>query len=343
MRHLTEALEDSRNRNIALTGRYGAGKSSVLDRFVADQNKLDKNVLRISISTLGPDNDEDLTNRIQKELVKQLLYRAKPGEIRRSRFARPKPLTWWRALLESAGATAAIVGLLWLFGLWPVQEVLGVSDPTLVAAMLFTVTFVLLVLGVVWSVRWLLGDRLVSKVSTAGLSIQLEKKADSYFDAYLDEIVAFFETTNPDIVVFEDLDRFDDARIFDSLRELNTLLNASAHWSKRKDRPLRFIYAIKDSIFEKIGKPQAEKDRAGESGTPGEGALAAELARPADAQQNSQWYRTSDIAAAETERANRTKFFEIVVPIVPFLSHNNSRDLLSDCLEEGTAARIGDI
>ncbi|MCR1163439.1 hypothetical protein NEK97_18400 [Paenarthrobacter sp. UW852] len=71
MRHLEEAVLDKRNRNIALTGRYGAGKSSVLDNF---QKKHDKDTIRISINTLGPDDDdEDLTNRIQKELVKQLV------------------------------------------------------------------------------------------------------------------------------------------------------------------------------------------------------------------------------------------------------------------------------
>ncbi|GAA1961466.1 hypothetical protein [Microbacterium aquimaris] len=63
VRHLENAVGEKRNRNIALTGRYGAGKSSVLDEF--ERNHRDKTV-RISINTLGPDkNDQDLTNRIQ--------------------------------------------------------------------------------------------------------------------------------------------------------------------------------------------------------------------------------------------------------------------------------------
>src|SRR5438309_10104613 len=33
LRHLEDAVADSRNLNIALTGRYGTGKSSVLDAF----------------------------------------------------------------------------------------------------------------------------------------------------------------------------------------------------------------------------------------------------------------------------------------------------------------------
>lgn len=68
--HLEDAIEDRENRNIALTGRNGSGKSSVLDEF--ERSHLRK-TLRICISTLGPDeDDEDLTNRIQKELVEQL-------------------------------------------------------------------------------------------------------------------------------------------------------------------------------------------------------------------------------------------------------------------------------
>ncbi len=98
VRHLEDAVKERKNRNIALTGRYGSGKSSVLDQFEREHKS---DTLRISINTLGPDDDEDLTNRIQKELVKQLVYRAEPGKLRRSRFVRNKPLTRARAFLVS--------------------------------------------------------------------------------------------------------------------------------------------------------------------------------------------------------------------------------------------------
>lgn len=54
LRRLEEAIKDPRNRNIALTGRYGAGKSSVLDKFEADHRK---DTQRLAISTLAPDKD----------------------------------------------------------------------------------------------------------------------------------------------------------------------------------------------------------------------------------------------------------------------------------------------
>lgn len=93
VRHLERAVADKTVRNVALTGRYGSGKSSILDKFIEAAGKQGVKVQRISINTLGPDEGEDITNRIQKELVKQLVYRAAPGAISRSRFARPAELS----------------------------------------------------------------------------------------------------------------------------------------------------------------------------------------------------------------------------------------------------------
>jgi hypothetical protein len=310
LRHLEDAINEPKNRNIALTGRYGSGKSSVLDQFEI-AHKAD--TLRISINTLGPDqDDEDLTNRIQKELVKQLIYRAEPGKLRRSRFARSRPLTPKRAFIDALGITIGGLLLLWLIGLRPGENWFGGTDQPLLTLSLGAV-FIAIIVAVVWLARLIVGDRIVSQVSTAGTTITLGDKPTTYFDGFLDEIVTFFEAVEPKYVIFEDLDRFDDPQIFDSLRELNTLINASSHWIG-KDGPLRFIYAIKDSLFEKIGTELDESDTASGDESP---------KAPAT---NSG--RKIDFAAAAVERANRTKFFELVIPVVPFISHRNARDLL---------------
>jgi hypothetical protein len=317
-RHLEQAVLDDRNRNIALTGRYGAGKSSVLDAFEENHRQT---TVRISINTLGPDkDDEDLTNRIQKELVKQLVYRLKPGEIRRSRFARPKPLTKGRAFVQALGASVVGLGLLWLLGVrpgagWP-DAAVDLPAYVVRAALLFA-----LVLVSLWAVRWVIGDRIVSEVTTAGTKIALGEGPTTYFDSFLDEIVAFFDAVGPEYVIFEDLDRFEDPQIFDSLRELNTLINASAHW-RAKTQPLRFIYAIKDSLFDQLGaEPESkggdEESKDGEVKNSKDQGSSKDGANP-----------RLDVAAAAVRRANRTKFFELVIPMVPFISHRNARDLL---------------
>ncbi len=318
VRHLEAAILDDRNRNIALTGRYGAGKSSVLDAF---EEKHKKTTVRISINTLGPDkDDEDLTNRIQKELVKQLIYRLEPGKIRRSRFARPKPLTKGRAFVQALVAGVVGLGLLWLFGVrpgagWPDA---AVDLPGYLGRAVLLLTLVALSL---WAVRWIIGDRIVSEVTTAGTKIALGEGPTTYFDSFLDEIVAFFDAVQPEYVIFEDLDRFEDPQIFDSLRELNTLINASANWQTRK-QSLRFIYAIKDSLFEQLGTEAESKGRDEESND-GEAKANEGQGSAKDGPKP-----RLDAAAAAVRRANRTKFFEIVIPMVPFISHRNARDHL---------------
>lgn len=295
VRHLNEAVQDPKNRNIALTGRYGTGKSSVLDAFEKEHAK---DTVRISINTLGPDeNDEDLTNRIQKELLKQLVYRVKPGKIRRSRFARPKHLTGFRAFLQALAVSILGSSILWMLGVRP----LGWEQVELWDNLIPYSAFFIFVLLSVWGIRWVIGDRIISEVTTAGTKISLKDEQDTYFDNYLDEIVAFFDTVKPKYVIFEDLDRFDDPQIFDSLRELNTLINSSSYWKKKK-QTLYFIYAIKDSLFEQLGAENIHNE------------------------DNTAREKRVDLVELAVKRANRTKFFEVVIPIVPFISYRNARD-----------------
>jgi hypothetical protein len=106
-------------------------------------------------------------------------------------------------------------------------------------------------LGVIWflGVRALQSRVRVESVSAGGAAVKLSAKENSYFDEYLDEIVYFFQKTKTQVAIFEDLDRFRDPHIFETLRELNTVLNNS---EQIKSRPVRFVYAVRDSIFEQL-------------------------------------------------------------------------------------------
>lgn len=314
--HLNAAIEDSRVRNIALTGRYGTGKSSILEQFARQPTKK-KHVLSLALSTLGPEQSDDsgsekrssvgsTTNRIEKELVKQLLHREKPSRLRQSRYQRIEVLPRWRAVLEAVAVVGAIAAVLWALGVFP--NVPGAASdghswPVRVGAVV--AVGVVPVMLVAW-VRLAVHNRFaISELSAGGASISLTRTG-SYFDEYLDEIVYFFETAGDiQIVLFEDLDRFDDPGIFEALRELNTLLNSSKQVG---DRTIRFVYALRDSVFEKLGRDASDA--------------------------------TDDAARAEATRANRTKFFDLVIPIVPFITHRNARDLLTQILKEDDGDQV---
>lgn len=311
---LTATLTNAEVKNIALSGNYGVGKSSILKRFSELE---DGRVVELSLSTLAPIEASALdhsvpvqattpTNRIQQEIVKQLLYREEPNRAPGSRFRRIERFDWKREL-ALAGIVGIAVAVVFLLTGWGVT-ITTTFKPIIDIALWVYPLILALTTGVIVSARSLLHGRVHIKAFSAGpAAVTLDEKSVSYFDQYLDEIVYFFETSAYEIVIFEDIDRFNDSHIFETLRSLNTLLNAAPEIS-RTGRTIRFVYAIKDSIFDRIGlESEGRKDAALEDIT--------------------------DPAQAESVRANRTKFFDLVIPVVPFITHRSARNLASKLLD----------
>ncbi|MGZ1491253.1 YobI family P-loop NTPase [Brevibacterium sediminis] len=300
--------------NVALTGSYGAGKSSILEEVTRRHRR---NVVSISLSTLGSSDDErsspemgSKTNRIQKEIVKQLLYSQDPVRMPGSRYRRITRFRFWREL-GLATLLAAPLTLTFYLAKWTEALATLVSLP---------LEWSLLIHGLVFSGLTILimGFQLafhnrfqVEKITAGSATISLTAKSATYFDEYLDEIVYFFEVTKRDIVLFEDIDRFDDAHIFETLRSLNSILNGAKQLKRRR---IRFIYALKDSIFDELGHRAAKEELAEVDKTPAFAGL-------------------DDAAEAEIARANRTKFFDLVIPVVPFITHRSARDLLGETMK----------
>ncbi len=311
-RAIVLALENPLIRNIALSGNYGVGKSSILQevsRLKAGE------VVELSLSTLAPIKQTDLdnsvprqattpTNRIQQEIVKQLLYREEPENAVGSRFRRIERFNAGRETILAVLA-GFVVALVFLLAGWG-ATIAGVLKPMGDLGLWVYPGVFLVACGAAYLGRWLLHGRVHIKQFSAGpATVTLDEKSVSYFDQYLDEIVYFFETSKHRIVIFEDIDRFNDSHIFETLRSLNTLLNAAP---QIENRPVRFIYAIRDSIFDRIGLELEGRKR---------DAAVADLADPAQ---------------TESVRANRTKFFDLVIPVVPFITHRSARNLTTQIL-----------
>jgi len=311
---LEKALSDRSIKNIALSGRYGVGKSSILQELARSRKD---NVVELSLSTLAPMADDAFddavpkqakttTNRIQQEIVKQLLYREKPSKTPGSRFRRIERFSFLREMAY-AGLAGTVIAVIALLTGWTSQIEAELLPKTDLGQWSHGIVLVLgaLATGIV---RWVFYGRVhIRQFSAGAATVTLDDHSVSYFDQYLDEIVYFFEVSKRSIVIFEDIDRFNDSRIFETLLALNTLLNA-----QRPDHdPIRFIYAIKDSIFDQ-SKLSADKRRKVE----------------ADIKD------IKDPAQAEAVRANRTKFFDLVIPVVPFITHRSAKNLAWQILEE---------
>jgi hypothetical protein len=324
--------DDDAPLNIALTGHYGTGKSSVLTHVARELNAGRVKAINLSLPSLGIGDGRlntnggpalDKTNLIQKEIVKQLLYLQKPSATPASRFSR---LDTFRA--RPAYGKAAVVALAALLLAVLVKLPARVKDafPTSVwtyvdghrwtpAASTIQwlspfVVGVLFGLAAVW-VQRLLQERLrITEFGAGPTKVTLSDKSTSYFDEYLDEIVYFFQTSMTEVVIFEDLDRFRDPYIFETLRELNLLLNNAQQIETER---IRFVYAIRDSIFEQLDVD--EKHRTDDNGEEATGARG----------------RGESLRLMST---NRTKFFDLVVPMVPFISHRTSRDFIAAQVEK---------
>jgi hypothetical protein len=73
-----------------------------------------------------------------------------------------------------------------------------------------------------------------------------EVSETSILNKHLDEIIYFFESTDYDLVVIEDLDRFGTPEIFIKLREINKIIN-----DRRAGKStIKFLYAVKDDMFD---------------------------------------------------------------------------------------------
>lgn len=311
----------SKIHNIALSGGYGVGKSSIL-REIADL--FNGRVIVISLSSLDSPSQQKVpsqvevpkegqvdlksTNPIQKEIVKQILYSVPPFKVPGSKYKRQNVRPFLQDLCDALfiSLIVSLTGYLTGFTLKFIAP--NLVKMALPKGLLFLAPWLphLSVFAFLSLVCVLLFRRFrsysVEKVSAnAGpASVSLARTKDTYFDEYLDEIVYFFERTKRDIIIFEDIDRFNKPGIFEELKALNTILNGAAQLKRRN---IRFIYALKDSIFEVSGEAPPDNLR-------------------------------EDTSSTDAPGLSRTKFFDLVIPVVPFVSHRSARDLMSKALVE---------
>lgn len=363
VKRLEKALqgEDTKIHNIALSGVYGSGKSSILEKVVKDLEEERPHTTRtISLAPLAAQlkkqddrkvnsvsnegnsasreapgalppkssKPSSVTNLIQKEIIKQLLYGTDPGKIPASHFHRINEIGLGKQLLSSLACGTLLLFILDIHK-WPynrIQELLTwLPIPTSITKILAEIVIIGLLLIATFALFHYFDTRIhLAKIDVGTAGITLGENSDSYFDQYLDEIIYIFEKTGIRTVFFEDLDRFQDAQIFDSLRELNQILNNDPkmqrtestiqkisqrlHFSPSAEEknsqssiPIQFVYAIHDAIF-------------------------------------SNQYVSADAQMANQESLahsfSRAKFFDLIIPVMPFVSASNSYQIALETLED---------
>ncbi|AXQ79623.1 hypothetical protein DDV21_011405 [Streptococcus chenjunshii] len=265
------SIEDPDVLNVAISGNYGSGKSSFIETYKKKYNKKNKTFLHISLAHFTSEdeiedkqqikqntNKGENDNVLEGKIVNQLLHQIDADKI---------PLTIFKS--KQHPKTSQIFGwsfivsifLLAISVLWNFKNLtktvgeispdfLWFSQVKLIIIIVLIIDSLILIYELL---RLQLYRKLFKVISFKGTNVSgeieiLQDSEASYFDQYLDDVLYLFDNCQHNIIVFEDIDRFETNLIFSKLKEINTLVN-----SKRKARgegnKLLFMYLVKDDMF----------------------------------------------------------------------------------------------
>jgi energy-coupling factor transporter ATP-binding protein EcfA2 len=324
---LNDTLNAKGINNVALTGGYGSGKSTLLKTF-QHLHKNDFKFLNISLAAFNQsktkDNFKDIyeikirngktekeaekeiinefketiisNTEIEKQLeisiLQQIIYKVKPSNLPESRFKRIVNIPNWK-----------------LWGLIPFSFVLWLSSLILLFKFDYlnninpntwhyknnvnwssVCVFIISFLGIGYFSKLVVELFSNSKINKVNLKGEIEIGDDfskSILNEHYDEILYYFEKNDFNVVVIEDLDRFDNTNIFTKLRELNILLNNADTIRNKpayKNFGIKFLYAVGDDLF--------------------------------------------------NDKKERVKFFEYIIPVIPFINSSNANDQLKTLIKD---------
>ncbi|GAC15486.1 YobI family P-loop NTPase [Aliiglaciecola lipolytica] len=242
------SIADENVFNIALTGPYGSGKSSIIKglKNTIDNEDFYSDVTMLEVNLASFENKpKPKEAEIELSILQQMIYSTSSDVLPLSRFKRIKAPK--NPSLNSLVALLTIVGIL----------ISVTFHKTLFSVATWSIEFILVWLLLTttgfgcWSlIRYVYADiwsASIRKISFKNMEIEKDVSSDSILNKHVDEVLYFFERTKYNLVVFEDLDRFNTPDIYIKLREINYLINNSHNVGKQ--RKVKFLYALRDSVF----------------------------------------------------------------------------------------------
>ncbi|WP_124100971.1 hypothetical protein [Ruminococcus sp. Marseille-P6503] len=296
-------------RNVAISGAYSAGKSSILASYKKKHSN--KSFLHISLAHFQSLNEKEITETtevaettevkesvLEGKILNQLIHQIPSDKIPQTNFRVKKRISTASIIIKTLETIALLTAILYFvfFDLWKsyvstlpanwLKSILELSAHQY-ALMIDGIIIIALSSFLIYGLIKIQKNKNVfRKLNLKGNEIEIfEESDDSYFDKYLNEVLYLFENVDADVIVFEDMDRFNANKIFERLREVNTLVNIQLQKGNKKDkRILRFFYLLRDDIF-------VSKDR--------------------------------------------TKFFDYIIPVVPVVDSSNSYDQFISHFKKG--------
>lgn len=250
---LSSKLEDPDVKNIAITGPYGSGKSSIIKTFFHLHPEY--RPLYVSLAAFKDEHEQAITPELQKilddrieySILQQLFYHVRGKDVPFSRLKRIRTVKPSRIVGLALLVSLFVICVLYVYmPAWlPGYKTWNVNVPVWL--------YYMAILGIVTGAISLIYLLFKFQQNASIIKLNLDKaqleiapdKGSSVLNQHMDEIVYYFGATSHDLLVIEDLDRFKNAEIFVKLREINTLINNSL----QINRKVTFIYALRDDVF----------------------------------------------------------------------------------------------
>lgn len=281
------AFDNPDIKNVAITGAYSAGKSSVLASYKKKHKKL--KFIHISLAHFESPNQKNKKevkeSVLEGKILNQLIHQIPSDKIPQTNFRVKQNAKKSSVIISTVETILFIISIAYFicFDSWKNYvntlpdtdlkiQLMAITQPQfLIANGILIIVLIFIFLFKLISVQK--NKIIFRKLNLQGNEIEIfEESNDSYFDKYLNEVLYLFENTDADAIVFEDIDRYNANEIFERLREVSTLANLQL---EKDNKVLRFFYLLRDDIYD-------SKDR--------------------------------------------TKFFDYIIPIVPVVDSSNSFD-----------------
>lgn len=218
---LDEVLKKcDRLHNVALTGPYGSGKSSIIASYLKSHPRIKKLSLNISLASfsLKRDSDDDDTylteEEIQRGILKQIFYKVKPSKIPLSRYRKLHSPSIRKILYVFFVLAISLLIGMYVFNYKLLTKNGSLFDQALKRVhkfgapknyIIWIITFVifLMLLFILVNVAEHILSRLsLSKINIGKVAEVDRQTSESFFDKNMDELAYFFEATNYRIVFF---------------------------------------------------------------------------------------------------------------------------------------------
>ena len=206
------AIKESNIKNIAVTGNYGSGKSSILNTY-QKKSKNKERFLNISLATFDQKDYKKDDNIIEKSILQQLFYKEKINKTPYSRFKKINNLNN-KLWLKILAMILLIFSLIWIIN----PNIFGNIEKFIVNKFFYNFIFfnnwadsilnfiikstftrisvivIIYILNILYKILVNISCRLTIKKNDMELEITPKDRQtkESIFNKYIDEIIYFF-------------------------------------------------------------------------------------------------------------------------------------------------------